>query len=156
MGKTKGIKVIVIISVVILFTYFTFYPLFYQINFSHVGIGAGHTYEAVVRNLGKPKSMQQDKEGDWIACYDGLKIVFGKEKNSILKRVSITGNQYKFGIWRVGVGTPRSKIESIYRYIPKAKEVSQNEFTVIDSGTWIWFKFDKDDRVYQIDLTAGI
>lgn len=155
----KTLKLDVIIGVgIILLIYFLHHPLRYQINyFRQLGIGQVHLYDSIIENKGEPLSIQQNEEGQWNVCYDGLEIKYGKHlETGIFECVTITGKQYKFGLWKIGIGTSREKIESVYRHIRKIKDLPDNEFGAIDGDTWVWFKFDANNNVCQIDLTDGI
>ena len=150
--------IIAIIILIVVSIYFCFHPLVYQTNyFSKLGIGQSHLYDSIVQNKGEPLSLEQNDDQNWILCYDGLTIKFGSQlETGALECVSITGDQYKFGIWKIGVGTSRKKIESVYRHIRKIKDLPNDEFGIIEGDTWVWFKFDENDNVSQIDITTGI
>ncbi len=150
--------IIIIVVLIVLLIYFCFHPLVYQTNyFSKLGIGQSHLYDSIVQKKGKPLSLERDDTQNWILCYDGLKIRYGSQlETGVLECVTITGNQYKFGIWKIGVGTSRKKIESVYKHIRKIKDLPNDEFGIIDGDAWVWFKFDKNNNVSQIDITTGI
>lgn len=158
MKKIPCITAISIMAVLILVVYFCFHPLVYQTDyFSKLGIGESHLYDSIVQKKGKPLSVQQNNDKDWIVCYNGLKIRYGEQiETGALKCVTITGDQYKFGIWKIGVGTSRKKIESVYKHIRKIKDLPDDEFGVIEGETWVWFKFDEKNNVSQINITNGI
>ena len=102
-------------------------------------------------------SIRQNDSKNWIVCYDGMKIRYGSQlETGVFECVTITGNQYKFGIWKIGVGTSRKRIESIYKHIRKIKDLPNDEFGIIEGDTWVWFKFDKNNNVSQINITTGI
>lgn len=154
----KKISYIIMVVLIALLIYFCFHPLVYQTNyFSKLGIGQSHLYASIVQKKGKPLSIEQDNDKNWILCYDGLKIRYGSQlETEVLECVIITGNQYKFGIWKIGVGTSREKIESVYKHIRKIKDLPDGEFGIIEGDTWVLFKFDKNNNVSQIDITNGI
>lgn len=136
---------------------FCFHPLVYKPIIFQTGVGQSHLYDSIVQNKGEPLSVEQNDDQNWILCYDGLTIKFGSQlETGALECVSITGDQYKFGIWKIGVGTSRKKIESVYRHIRKIKDLPNDEFGIIEGDTWVWFKFDENDNVSQIDITTGI
>ncbi len=137
--------------------YFVFRPLFYQTNyFSELGIGESHLYSDIVRKKGKPLSVRQDDGGDWIVHYDGMDIRYGSElQTGALECVTVTGNQYSFGTEKIGVGSSRKKVYNVYRHIRKINDLPKNEFGVIEGSTWVWFKFDENNNVSQIDITSG-
>lgn len=151
-------EIMIVTIVLILLTYFCFHPLVYQINYySPLGIGQGHVYDSVIQNKGDPLSIYQDDDGNWLVCYDGLKIRYGANiQSGAFECVSVTGNQYRFGMWRIGIGTSRKKVESVYKNMRKIKNLPKNEFGIIEGSTWVWFKFDKNNNVSQIDITDGL
>ena len=110
---------IIAIIVLLVLIYFCFHPLVYQTNyFSKLGIGQSHLYDSIVQNKGEPLSIEQNDDQKWILYYDGLTIRYGSQlETGAFECVSVTGNQYTFGIWKIGVGTSRKKIESVYRRI---------------------------------------
>lgn len=158
MRKIPHIMTIVIIVVLVLLIYFCFHPLVYQTNyFSKLGIGKSHLYDSIIQKKGEPLSLRQDDGGNWIVSYDGLDIKYGTQlQTGVFECVTITGNQYRFGFWKIGVGTSRKKIENVYKHISKIKDLPKDEFGIIEGNTWVWFKFDKNDNVSQIDITTGI
>lgn len=154
----KYIIAIIVVFVFVSLIYFYFHPLIYQIDyFSKLGIGESHLYDSIVQKKGKPLSIWQNDDQNWIVCYDGLKIRYGAQlETGVFECVTITGNQYKFGFWKIGVGTSRKKLESVYKHICKIKDLPIDEFGIIEGDTWVWFKFDKNNNVSQIDITTGI
>ncbi len=158
MKRIKRVAVVIIVVVlIVLFIYFCFHPLVYQSDYySELGIGQNHLYSGVVQKKGEPLKVWQNDNGDWIVSYDGLDIRYGKQLKGIFECVTITGNQYRFGIWKIGIGTSRKKIESIYKHMNKLKDLPKDEFGVIEGYTWVRFKFDKDGNVSQIKITQGI
>lgn len=158
MNKLLNYKVLFATLTFIILTYFSFHPLIYQKNyFCKIGIGNSHLYNNIIQKKGTPLDIKRTDDGNWNVYYDGLKITYGTQLNTgVFKCVTITGNQYKFGMWKIGIGTPRTKVESVYRHIKKVKDLPTNEFGVIDGGTWVWFKFDKDNNVIQLDLTTNV
>lgn len=149
---------IIAIIVLLVLIYFCFHPLVYQTNyFSKLGIGQSHLYDSIVQNKGEPLSIEQNNDQKWILYYDGLTIRYGSQlETGAFECVSVTGNQYTFGIWKIGVGTSRKKIESVYRHIRKIKDLPNDEFGIIEGDTWVRFRFDENDNVSQIDITTGI
>lgn len=155
-NRLRYITVVFFIAVLTL--YFYFHPLIYQIDyFSKLGIGKSHLYSSIIQAKGEPLQIMQDNEENWIICYNGLKFRYGKQiQTGVFKCVTITGSQYRFGIWKIGIGTSRKKVESVYKHIRKINDLPKNEFGVIEGDTWVWFKFDGNNRISQIDLTYGI
>lgn len=158
MKKISYVTIIIMAVLLIVSVYFCFHPLVYQTNYyAKLGIGKSHLYDSIVQKKGNPLSVQQDNSKNWIVCYDGLKIRYGAQlKTGAFECVTITSDRYKFGIWKIGVGTSRKKLESVYRHIHKIKDLPNDEFGIIEGDTWVWFKFDAHNNVSQIDITTGI
>lgn len=150
----KKIKIAFIILILIALVYEIFHPSIYQFNYySSVGIDNKYMYEDIVKDLGEPQ-MVIKVDDDWQVNYDGFNIVFETPlHSSAFRRVEITGSQYRFGWWKIGVGTSRKKIESVYRHIKKAKDIPSDEIRIIDYNNWVLFYFDENDKVSKICIT---
>lgn len=123
--------------------------------FKGIGINGAWRYRDIVADKGEPISVEQYEDRYYIN-YDGLVLVYDNIENGIMQSARITGKQYRFGFWRIGIGTPRKKVESVYKHIKKILDLPENEFGVIDGGTWVYFNFDENDCVSKITLTSGL
>lgn len=155
MLKKVYIKCIACAVLILVLVYYLFHPLTYKTDYFYaLGIGVSHLYSDLIERKGEPLDVVKNENGDWIVYYDGLGINFGKYyKKSSFQVVRVTGNQYKFGFWQIGIGTSRKKIESVYKHIDKIKDLPKEEFGIIDNGTWVYFKFDKNNNVSEIVIT---
>ena len=59
-------------------------------------------------------------------------------------------------MWRIGVGSTRKKVESVYRHIKKIHGMRDNEVGVIDGLRWVTYVFDENDIVKEIYLSNGL
>lgn len=136
-------------------SYFTYHPLVYQFDyFPALGITGRHLYTDVVKAQGQPDSVTQQDDGSWIVQYDGLQFNFDK-MDSAFRNAVITGSQYRFGLWKIGVGTSRRKIERVYQYITPIKDLDEDEYGIIEFDSWVTFVFDSNDNVEKIYLCYG-
>ena len=150
----KKIKIAFIILIPIALVYEFFHPFIYQFNYySSVGIDNKYMYDDIVKDLGEPQRVIK-VDDDRQVNYDGFNIIFETPlHSSAFRRVEITGSQYRFGWWKIGVGTSREKIESVYRHIKKAKDMPSDEIRIIDYNNWVLFYFDENDKVSKICIT---
>ena len=124
--------------------------------FGKVGLPSGHLYRSVVEKLGEP--IWIEKKADWgdIVHYDGVEFGYTCIESGILDYAKVTGKQYRFGMWRIGVGSTRKKVESVYRHIKKIHGMRDNEVGVIDGLRWVTYVFDENDIVKEIYLSNGL
>ena len=100
----------IFIFVAFILAYFTYHPLVYQFDyFPAIGITGRHLYQDVVAAHGQPSSVTQQADGSWAVLYDGLQFNFDK-LDSTIRNAVITGSQYRFGLWKIGIGTSRKKL----------------------------------------------
>ena len=124
--------------------------------FGKVGLPSGHLYRSVVEKMGEP--IWIEKKEDWgdIVHYDGVEFGYTCIESGILDYAKVTGEQYRFGMWRIGVGSTRKKVESVYRHIKKIHGMRDNEVGVIDGLRWVTYVFDENDIVKEIYLSNGL
>ena len=123
--------------------------------FGKVGLPSGHLYRSVVEKMGEPLRIEKTEDGYYIVHYNGLELGTGI-KLGIVQYVKVTGEQYRFGMWRIGVGSTRKKVESVYRHIKKIHGMRDNEVGVIDGLRWVTYVFDENDIVKEIYLSNGL
>lgn len=154
MKKIGLVPVVLLILLVAL--YLVWHPFLYDGRyFAELGLSDGRRYHDVMHNMGEPLHVEAH-ENRYYVDYDGLVFVYDNLEKGAVESVRITGEQYRFGYWRIGVGTPRRKVESVYRHVKKILDLGENEFGVIEGETWIWFEFDKDHFVSKITLSNGL
>ena len=123
--------------------------------FGKVGLPRAKLYESVVEKMGEPLRIEKTEDGYYIVHYNGLELGTGI-KLGIVQYVKVTGEQYRFGMWRIGVGSTRKKVESVYRHIKKIHGMRDNEVGVIDGLRWVTYVFDENDIVKEIYLSNGL
>ena len=117
--------------------------------FGKVGLPESHLYESVVEKMGEPLRIEETEDG-YIVYYNGLELAYGSIKTGAVKYVKVTGEQYRFGMWKIGVGSNRKEVESVYRHITKSTGLPQNCLGVIEGLRWITYEFDENDIVREI------
>ena len=121
--------------------------------FSRVGFGDLCSYEEVVCKKGEPLKIEKKEGWGSIVYYDGVEFGCSNVQDWIVEYIKVTGAQYRFGIWKVGVGTTRKKIESVYRH--KIKWSTKDEIEVCEGETWINFEFNENNHVKAIYISIG-
>lgn len=112
--------------------------------------------EEVTESLGEPTKSTVEKVGEYDCnqlYYDGLVIRFhGTGPNTSTSVMEITSSEYRFGLYRIGVGSPRWLIEFAYKSSNAGKS-ADTEMAYIDKGMWIQFNYDDNDRVEKITIS---
>ena len=67
-------------------------------------------------------------------------------------RVDVTGEQYRFGRKKIGVGTSRKQIEAIYKGKNNKYYENDKQINIIESNTSVSFYFDEQNIVYKISV----
>ena len=124
--------------------------------FGKVGLPRAKLYESVVEKMGEPLRIEEKNDWGYVVHYDGLELGYPCIELGALEYVKVTGNQYRFGMWRIGVGSTRKKVESVYRHIKKIHGMRDNEVGVIDGLRWVTYVFDENDIVKEIYLSNGL
>jgi len=152
----KALTILIAVAILVTCCYFIRYPWFYERNyFEKIGVNGAWFYEDIIHDKGIPIIEEIVDEYKYV-YYDGLVLVFDKgTKQWIMQSARITGDQYRFGLWHIGVGSARKEVESVYKNVKKMKDLSQDEFGVIDDGVWVVFTFDENNSVSKITLTNG-
>ena len=130
--------------------------------FGKVGLPRAKLYESVVEKMGEPLRIEKTEDGYYIVHYNGLELGTGI-KLGIVQYVKVTGEQYRFGMWRIGVGSTRKEVESVYRH--KIQWSTDEEIEVCDydyenkefiySEPWLNFEFDENNLVKAIYISMG-
>ena len=130
--------------------------------FGKVGLPESHLYESVVEKMGEPLRIEETEDG-YIVYYNGLELAYGSIKTGAVKYVKVTGEQYRFGMWKIGVGSNRKEVESVYRH--KIQWSTDEEIEVCDydyenkefiySEMWIHFEFDENNLVKAMYISRG-
>ena len=160
------VVLLTIISLIIIKSTFIVYEWNY---FDEAGVDNVYNLSDAIERKGEPLKIDYNSEKKSIyAYYDGMYLRFDayflKSLDDISEYLShepiacivITGKQYRFGLWNVGVGTSRKELERVYKYIRKQKDVDLNEwFGIIDGSTWVSFYFDSNDCVSKIYIARS-
>ena len=138
------------------------------------------SYDNILERFGEPLSIvsHERREHLFTAQYDGIEFILsGRTRSAWVSAMRIFGSEYRFGRRRIGVGSTREEVISAYndgRLHRMAKWLERSlfndgrpvqngqmwdnpdgGFTIVDGIHWVRFYFDEDDRVMQIDISAG-
>ncbi len=125
-----------------------------------IGISLGTTYDEILEKFGKPDKIEKNDQGMWscILDYGDKRFYFTRLKNGTqgpIDRIDILSDSIQFGWCKVRVGMSRNTIEKIYSNNEKITEIGEDTFGVIDGSWWIYFKFNKDEILKEINFCFG-
>ena len=120
--------------------------------FGKVGLPKNHLYKSVVEKMGEPLRIEKTEDGYYIVHYNGLELGTGI-KLGIVQYVKVTGEQYRFGMWRIGVGSTRKEVESVYRH--KIQWSTDTIVQICEGETSVKFEFDENNIVKAIYIALG-
>ena len=121
--------------------------------FGKVGFNKFSSYEEVICKKGNPLKIEK-KEGVGSAVYyDGVEFGCNDVENWIVQYVKVTGKQYRFGTWKIGEGSTRKKVESVYRH--KIQWSTDTIVQICEGETWVKFEFDENNIVKAIYIALG-
>ena len=86
--------------------------------------------------------------------YDGVEFGYTCIESGILDYAKVTGKQYRFGMWKIGVGSTRKKVESVYRH--KIQWSTDTIVQICEGETWVKFEFDENNIVKAIYIALGV
>ena len=166
MGANRILRIILFIGVVILI----FLAIFiFNINnkgiyvkdyYAVVNFAENNFYESIIVNNGPIKEIKDSSYGEHgygfreVYTTDGRNFVFGtiSGKVTYLCRIEITSSKYRFGHYKIGVGTNKSTVEKIYRNAKYFEYEPEGYLSVVDGAFEIDCYFDKDDNVCKITV----
>lgn len=159
--RKRDVKIVVLlVCVIIIAGVVTCKRIPYKCNYMEkIGISLGTTYDEVIEEFGKPDKIEED-QGMWscILDYGDKRFYFTRLKNGTpgpIDRVDILNNSIQFGWCKVQVGMPRNKIEKIYSNNEKITDIGGDTLGVIDGSWWIYFKFNENEILKEIDFCFG-
>jgi hypothetical protein len=165
MGANRTMKIILLTGVVILI----FLIIIFNINnkgiyvkdyYAVVNFAENNFYESVIVNNGPIKEIKDSSYGEYgygfreVYTTDGRNFVFGTMRGNVasLCRIEVTGTKYRFGRYKIGVGTSKNTIEKIYRNARYFEYEPDGYLSVVDGAFEIDCYFDEDDNVYKITV----
>ena len=166
MGTNRMVKIILFSGIVILIflTIFIFNinnkGIYVKNYYAVVNFAENSFYESVIVNNGPIKEIKDSSYGEYgygfreVCTTDGRNFVFGTMRGNVasLCRIEVTGTKYRFGRYKIGVGTSKSIIEKIYRNARYFEYEPEGYLSVVDGTFEINYYFDKDDNVYKITI----
>ena len=121
--------------------------------FGKVGLPRAKLYESVVEKMGEPLRIEEKNDWGYVVHYDGLELGYPCIELGALEYVKVTGKQYRFGMWKIGVGSTRKKVESVYRH--KIQWSTDTIVQICEGETWVKFEFDENNIVKAIYIALG-
>ena len=121
--------------------------------FGKLGLPRAKLYESVVEKMGEPLRIEEKNDWGYVVHYDGLELGYPCIELGALEYVKVTGNQYRFGMWRIGVGSTRKEVESVYRH--KIQWSTDTIVQICEGETWVKFEFDENNIVKAIYIALG-
>ena len=164
MGANRTMKIILLTGVVILIFLIV---IIFNVNnkgiyvkdyYAVVNFAENNFYESVIVNNGPIKEIKDSSYGEdgygfrEVYTTDGRNFVFGKMRGNItdLCRIEVTSSRYKFGHYKIGVGTNKNTIEKIYRHARHFEYRPEGYLLVVDGKFAIEYYFGKDDDVAKL------
>ena len=123
-----------------------------------VNFAKNNFYESVIVSNGPIKEIKDSSYGEYgygfreVYTTDGRNFVFGTMRGNVasLCRIEVTGTKYRFGRYKIGVGTSKSTIEKIYRHARHFEYRPEGYLLVVDGKFAIEYYFGKDDDVAKL------
>ncbi len=109
----------------------------------------GDSYNAVLQKFGEPIKVEIDTTC-FKAYFENMNVVCYDNGSTYL--AEITDPDIRFGILKIGVGTPKRVVEGIYHFKRKFIDLDENEFGVNDGVVSITFEYDENDCVKKMYL----
>ena len=91
----------------------------------------GGTYEQMIQLMGEPNSVEEN-EGNRKAYYDEMTYVYNNKKSNRVYRVVIENRNVRFGLFKIGVGTPEYLVRIIYSLKFEDKYCNQYNYGIVD------------------------
>lgn len=158
MSKKVVITLVIIISLVIILTFFIrkYLNIPYESEYIEKTNGMFNVYEKLISMKGQPlmeKSIPLGK-GD-VALdlyYDGYTLrLLGKDtqykSNYYVGNLIITDPNYSLGKHKIRVGSTRNEVEKAYRHV---KRIVDSDSGYIDGSIWVEFYYNSENKVSSI------
>lgn len=123
----------------------------HEVEYTDYWAVTGSEYEQIIRERGTPEDIVQKKMYDELHYKNLTYICEGKNHDSV-SLVMIEDESMRFGIFKIGIGSSRSLIESVYLFKKKMISDNDNILGVVDGITVVSFEFE-DDRVKKIFIS---
>jgi len=161
----KNILITAVIAVFLFFIVRNFMPYerhyFYDIGFktyepTEFWVSENYfAYRDVINNFGEPNKKNVDENG-WVTLYyDGMEITCcGEKELAPLANIYIYSPQYRFGLYSIGVGSPKKLVDFAYKWSNAGKSSDVGVYAYVDSNVWVEFEFDENDRVKAMMLLS--
>lgn len=111
----------------------------------------GSTYEQMIQLMGEPNSVEEN-EGIRKVYYDEITYVYDSIESNQVNRVVLENRNVRFGLFRIGVGTPEYLIRIIYSLKYEDQYCDQYNYGIVDGGASVTYEFDSNKNVKKIYL----
>lgn len=148
-GRRVMIVVIIVFIVIILFLKMK-YGTYGGYDFNRF---FNQTKQEVLQKNGKPNSRDVLDETCEDINFDGIEYTFGAKYPYSAR---ITDPNIRFGILKIGVGSPRWEVMLAYGLKKPLKNDKKNQYSVQNGIYATTFYFDENDQVYKMTCGVGI
>ena len=155
MCKNKEIFILIGVILAVIFWICSRPRIYCKDYYAVVNRADNESYESIIKENGDIKRIEIIEDVEYVYYEDGRIFVFGllPTGGKEFCRIDITSEQYRFGKKQIGVGTERSKIESIYQSGKNRYLAEDQKITAIEAKTSITFYFNDQNIVYK--MTVG-
>ena len=148
-GRRVMIVVIIVFIVIILFLKMK-YGTYGGYDFNRF---FNQTKQEVLQKNGKPKSRDVLDETCEDINFDGIEYTFGAKYPYSAR---ITDPNIRFGILKIGVGSPRWEVMLAYGLKAPLENDEKNQYNVQNGIYATTFYFDENNCVYKIACEVGV
>lgn len=173
----KGVavmKIILIIGLVICILIFLYLKInVYELDYlGCIGLSRIMPYEKLITKYGEPIKQEENNYYDYY--YDGFVLRAYPQKNGDLKImcVVVTGEQYRFGKYQIGIGSTLDEIINAYNSVGalSGDNLSLDKLNVFNCtdgiyprnnpdlnnfNMWLGYQFDESGKVVSINIQRG-
>ena len=151
---TKSKKTIIVVCIIIFVILLVFLKMKYgtygRYDFQRF---FNQTKQEALEENGKPNSREPLAGNGEEIKFDGVDYTFGPKYPDSAR---ITDPNIRFGILKIGVGSPRWEVMLAYGLKKPLKNIRDNQYSVQNGIYATTFYFDENDRVYKIACGVGV
>lgn len=111
-----------------------------------------YSHMDAINSLGNPIKKYVTENG-WIKLYyDGLTFsCLGINEKSDIANVIITSPQYKFGLYNIGIGSPKTLVDFAYKF-SSARPSPDGDNIYLEDSLVVKYEYDTDNKVNKIQV----
>lgn len=154
MCKNKEIFILIGVILAVIFWICSRPRIYCKDYYAVVNRADNKSYESIINENGPIERIEFNEGFEYVYYGDGRTFVFELFPTGVkdLCRIDITSEQYHFGKKQIGVGTERSKIESIYQSGKNKYFAEDQEINVVEANTSIRFHFNDQNIVFKMSV----